>query len=396
MKSIAIIGAGLGPDTLTREAESAIRQAELILGAPRLVRALAPPGVQTLFEYVPERVRAAVFSAPARRIAVLVSGDTGFYSAAEGVLNALPDCEVRFLPGISSLAALFSRLKRPWQTAALVSCHGRDANLVDAVRQNGCTFALTGGNAGALMQSLVDAGFGALFVTLGENLYGENERIRTLPIKEFQGIAPDSLSVLLIDNPAPDPRRPSGIPDERFLRGEVPMTKSEVRAVSLSKLHLFPDAVCCDIGAGTGSVTVEMALAACRGRVYAIEQNAEALELIKRNCRAFHLGNVSLLPGSAPAALSGLPRLDAAFIGGTGGKLAAIIDALIKNNPGIRIVINAIALETVNAAVSAFQQHGMEPEIVSLSVSRAKRAGALHMMLAQNPVFIISGGQDAF
>jgi precorrin-6Y C5,15-methyltransferase (decarboxylating) len=170
------------------------------------------------------------------------------------------------------------------------------------------------------------------------------------------------------------------------------MTKSEVRAVTLSRLSLKPTDICCDIGAGTGSVTVEMALAAYKGHVYAIDKEEKSIELIKQNCRAFHIGNVSPICVNAPDALASLPKLNAAFIGGSGGNIQDIVSALLRNNPDVRIVANAVALESVTAAIEAFRKNGLTPEVMQISCARAQAVGALHMMTAQNPVFIISGG----
>ncbi|MBQ1460114.1 MAG: precorrin-6Y C5,15-methyltransferase (decarboxylating) subunit CbiT, partial [Oscillospiraceae bacterium] len=180
--------------------------------------------------------------------------------------------------------------------------------------------------------------------------------------------------------------------DGEFVRGEVPMTKAEIRAISMSKLLPRPDDVCCDVGCGTGSVTVEMALAAWRGHVYAIDKNEEAVALTERNCAAFHLGNVTVRHGGAPEALNDLPPLDVVFVGGSGKNMDAIFDAVLGKNPRAHIVVNAIALESVQAALNAFAAHGLAAEVVQVGVAAAKTVAGLHMMMAQNPIFIISGG----
>ncbi len=395
MKRVTIVGIGMGPDTVTQEGLEAIQKADILLGAPRMLHAFSYLGKKSYPEYTPKGVCHIVDTSEAALFAVLVSGDTGFFSAAEDLCMALANCEVSLIPGISSLNYFFAKLKRPWQDAALLSCHGRSTNLVDMVRRNRLTFALTGGNLIELAQTLADAGFGGLAAHVGENLSMETERLLTCPVAEIQALGADALCVLLIENPNCDSRVRLGIPDEEFIRGNVPMTKAEVRAVSLSKLGLSPNSVCCDIGAGTGSVAVEMALAAYRGHVYAVEQNEAATALIRQNCRKFHLSNVTAIPRGAPEALDNLPTLDAAFIGGSSGHLKGIVSALIKNNPSMRIVINAIALETLHAALEALDVHGIPAEVVQLGISKAESAGRLHMMKAQNPIFVISGGNYA-
>jgi len=392
MKSVAVVGAGLNAATLTGQGRQAIEQAEALLGAARLLEAYAGLRKPSYPEYAPEQVARRVRESGYQRFAVLVSGDTGFYSAAEGLCQALTDCQLELVPGVSSLSYFFARLQRPWQHAALLSCHGREANLADAVRRSPLTFVLAGGNMRELAEELVAAGFGGLTAWIGEELGGSGERIASLAVAELLAATVSPLSVLLVENPGHDSRIRSGIPDGEFRQGRLPMTKAEVRAVALAKLGLKPESVCCDIGCGTGSVTVEMALAAYQGRVYALDKNDEAMGLVRDNCRLFHLGNVIPVLGSAPEALAALPLLDAAFIGGSGGRMGGIVAALLGKNPRTRIVANAVTLEGLYAVGEAFRANGLAAETVQLSVARNKTVGGLTMMAAQNPVFMISGG----
>lgn len=182
--------------------------------------------------------------------------------------------------------------------------------------------------------------------------------------------------------------------DEVFIRGNVPMTKSEVRAISLSKLELEADSVLYDVGAGTGSVSVEAALEIPGGMVYAIEQKAEAVELIRLNKARFHVENLIVIPGKAPQAFEkiGSEMPTHALIGGSKGELAAILDWLLLCNSEIRIVIQVIALETLSQAVAWLKKRKIEAEIISVSVARARNIGTYHLMQGQNPVYIITFG----
>lgn len=178
--------------------------------------------------------------------------------------------------------------------------------------------------------------------------------------------------------------------DEEFIRGRVPMTKSEVRAVSISKLEPTEGDIVYDIGAGTGSVAVEMALTTRCGHVYAVEYKKEACELIRRNREHFHVNNLTVVEGEAPGVLEGIPGPDKVFLGGSKGKLREILDWIWNKNPGTRVVVNAAALETL-AAVSAYlREHRMEAEIVCVQVARARRLGEYHLMEGQNPVYIVT------
>jgi precorrin-6Y C5,15-methyltransferase (decarboxylating) len=394
MKQVAIVGTGMGPNTLTAQALRAIEQADALIGAPRLIAQFEKLGKPSFAQYAPQAVAGIVNGHEYERLCVLVSGDTGFFSAANGLRIALKDHIVEWVPGISSLSYFFSKIMRPWQDAKVISCHGKSANIVDTVRRNRITFTLTGGNSAALAEELTDYGFGELAASIGENLGFPDEQIRTMPISQVSAAKIDGLAVLMVENPGYDKRSLSGIPDEKFVRGSVPMTKAETRAVTISKLALPPNAVCCDIGAGTGAVTVEMALAAYEGHIYAVDKNEEAIRLVQANCRAFHIGNVKTVLGQAPEALKEMPPLDAAFIGGSAGSLTEIFDALLLNNQSVRIVVNAVALETVHQAMQAFAKRNIEPDVVQISAARANPVGNLHMLQANSPVFILSGGGD--
>lgn len=392
MKQLTIVGVGVGPDSVTPSARQAIERAQVLFGAPRLLQEWNAVQKTAYPYYTAAKILPVINSSDADRFAVLVSGDVGFYSAAASLCQELPGIHVRMEPGISSLHYFFARLGRPWQNAATVSCHGRRANLVDTVRRSAATFVLTGGNVPELGDTLCQAGFGGLAVTVGQRLGLDGESITRHTASDLPSLTTDPLTVLLIDNPSPDASCPIGIDDAAFIRGEVPMTKSAIRAVTMSKLRLQPGAVCCDVGAGTGSVTVEMALSAWRGHVYAIDKAPAAIDLIKQNCAAFHIGNVTPILGDALEQFAALPPMDAVFIGGSSGEMEALIAAAVAKNPAVRIVVNAIALETVQQAMAAFSAQGIEPEIVQLSCAETRAVGRVHMLTAQNPIFILSGG----
>lgn len=188
--------------------------------------------------------------------------------------------------------------------------------------------------------------------------------------------------------------------DEWFIRGSVPMTKSEIRAVSLSKLELHDGCVLWDIGAGTGSVSVEAALSCPGCLVAAFEKKAEAVELIRKNREKAAAGNLWIVEGEAPDSFRQLDcpgfesvrRVTHAFLGGTSGRMEPVIGALLKLNPGIRIVINTITLESTASALECLKRYGIEAEILSMQIAKAEKAGPYHMMKGQNPVYIISFG----
>ena len=171
------------------------------------------------------------------------------------------------------------------------------------------------------------------------------------------------------------------------------MTKEEVRAVSVAKLRLRRGMTVWDVGAGTGSVSVEIARVLREGAVYAVEREPDALALIEQNRAKFGLWNLRPVAGSAPGVLGELPAPDAVFVGGSSGNLAEIVGAALEKNPGARIVVNAVTLETVTEALGCFGRLSLRaPDAVQLSVSRVREAGHYHMMQAQNPVWVLSAG----
>lgn len=394
---ITIIGMGSGePGSMSQAAADALRQADFCIGATRLLAALpAQYTVPRQAATAPEEIVQLIASrTEAGRICLLMSGDPGFYSGAARLLPLLQNHEVEVLPGISSPQLLAARLKRPWQDWWLASAHGRDCQAPLLVRDHAETFFLTGGEqtAQAICRSLREAGFGDCQATVGEYLGGENERIHHASVAELAGQGFASLAVLLVENPRPRDLCSSGLPDDAFIRGATPMTKSEVRAVILSKLRLNAADIVYDVGAGTGSVAVEAALLVREGQVFAIEREAEGCRLITENARRFQAYNLRLAAGEAPQAFAGLPRPDAAFIGGSGGRLREIVQQLLALNPALRLVISAVTLETLAEATAFLSALPIaETEVVQIAVSRAKAIGGHHLMTAQNPVFIISG-----
>lgn len=397
MKKVYIAGMGMSRSTMTLRGEEAVRSSGLIIGAKRMLGEFPDVDAEKIVEFRGAKIAGIIRRYPGEVVTVLVSGDTGFFSAADGLIRALSsvDTEVEVIPGISSMSYFFAKVGIPWQNAAHVSCHGRNCNVADYVRRNRYTFILTGGNTREIGAGLVSAGFEDLSVLIGENLGRESESIKSALAEELETMDTAPLTVLLVCNQSPDDSVPSGIPDSHFIRGDVPMTKSEIRSVIMSRLALRPEETFVDIGAGTGSVTVEAGLALWKGKAFSIERDPSAVDLIRQNCCKFHLGNVSIVSGTAPEDLAEIDVPDAAFIGGSGGRMEEIVRMLCEMNPHIRIVITAIAIESLYDALNALSSAGMDPEVCQISAARSRKAGSLHMMTGQNPIFVISaGGKD--
>lgn len=394
-QKISLVGIGMGAEkTLTLEGKKALNEAELLIGAKRMTEAVQKPGQMVLHEYRSEKIVEYIREHPKyRTVAIALSGDVGFYSGAKKLIDQL-DGNVEVICGISSVVYFMSKIGLSWDDAKIVSAHGRNCNLISLIRHNPKVFSILGTEDGVavLASRLVYYGMGDVTLYVGENLSYENEKIfhdKAANLTEYRG---DALSVVTACNEKATPMSAvHGISDGEFLRGKAPMTKEEVRTVSLSKLRLSEDSVCYDVGAGTGSVSVEMALRAWMGQVYAIEKKEDALALLKENKKKFAVDNLAIIPGVAPEAMTELPAPTHAFIGGSSGNMQDIINLLLEKNPKVRIVINCITLETVTEAMNAIRDFGLEDvDIVQLAAARSKSIGSYHMMMGENPIYIIS------
>ncbi|MCI8811055.1 MAG: precorrin-6y C5,15-methyltransferase (decarboxylating) subunit CbiE [Oscillibacter sp.] len=384
-------GGGGTPDTMTAEVRAAVLEADLLVGASRLLESL-PEGCTTNRQAAvrAQAVLEILQTACAEHPCVVFSGDSGFYSGTQSLVPLLQAAGIAYaiLPGISSVQLLAARLGRPWQDWNLVSAHGEDCDAVGAVCGGKPAFFLTGSDPAEVCRQLAAAGLGMLPVTAGERLSYPDERIVCGTAAELAAQAFAPLAVLLVE-PAPQAERRPGMPDDGFIRGNVPMTKQEVRAAVSAKLAVKPWETVWDVGAGTGSVSVELSGQA--RQVYAVECGAEACGLIRQNRERFCAWNLTLVEGMAPEALQPLPPPDAVFIGGTKGKMAAVAAAALAKNPCVRFCISAVALETLPAAMAALAAHEVPTEVTQIAVSRTRPAGSLHLLTANNPVFLITG-----
>lgn len=403
---VFIAGIGPGSEALqTQEVRAAIERADCLIGARRMLDAVARPQQLTIDAIAPETIASHIAQHPECGVfCVVMSGDTGFYSGTKKLLPLLKECRVRVLPGLSSMSYLCARLGVSYEDAVPVSLHGRDLDIAREVRRRRKVFTLVGGDGGmqALCERLTQAGLGHVRLSVGERLSYPDEAITRGTAQELRSHTFDKLSAALIENDTPNEIVTPGLPDEAFLRNLepgklVPMTKSEVRSICLSKLRLTPNAVCWDVGAGTGSVSIEMARLCADGFVYAIEKNEQALALLEKNRKSFSASNMQIIPGLAPEACRALPAPTHAFLGGTSGSVRDILALLLEKNPHVRIVATAVTLESVSA-LTACMADFEAAECVSVQVSKAAALGRYHLMQAQNPVYIFTlqnGGTDA-
>ena len=436
---ITLAGIGMGAEALlTEEVRNRIAEADYVFGAKRMVESikkLCKQNVKTYNCYLSKDIIPVIenIQENSAKIVILFSGDTGFYSGCEKLYNEL--CKhkgmgkAEVLPGISSLSMLSARTGISWQDAKILSTHGVEpalwkSRLLDAAKREKKTFFLTSGVADVQeIGNLLNSEFAKeewknLKIYLGYQLSYPQEWVRCLtvdelcklmnrdhndgwqdslqnslqedPLDQLQDKPEEGLYVGMLLNEHPKKHRLTpGYPDDMFIRGQVPMTKEEVRSVSICKLHLTEDAVVYDIGSGTGSVSVEIAALSPRVQVYAMEVNGEAVSLLEENCKQFSLHNVRCIRTKAPDGLEDLPMATHAFIGGSKGNLREILWRLYRKNNHMRIVVNAVSMETICQMQELLKELPVEQEeILQLSVTKTKQLGSYHMLQAANPVYI--------
>ena len=410
---ICLAGIGMGSrDCQTREVRQAIENADILLGAERMIAGYSariekkPYYMATqILPYLEKLQEGGILAQrETLRVTVLFSGDTGFYSGCRKLYLALQEAitagqlnaKVRILPGLSSVVSLAARVGESYEDAAILSMHGKKLNRFSAtVESHEKTFLLTSGSEDIreIGRMLTETGLAECEVIAGYQLSYPEEKIRRLTPEQCEQVMEEGLYTCLIRNPHPQPGRlTQGRADSCFPRDvKTPMTKEEVREVSICKLHLTENAVVYDIGSGTGSVAVEIAGLSGQLQVYAIERKPEAVELLRKNREHFHMDNIQIIEALAPEGLEELPTPTHAFIGGSGGRLMDILQVLYRKNPRMRIVINAISMETIAELREVLETFPVEEEeILQMQVNRVKKLGTYHLPQAENPVWICS------
>ena len=389
---IEIISVGPGEAALlTADAKQAIACADAVWCAARHAVLVPPEKVRPLspLEDAIEQMRG--FSETGQNAAVLVSGDAGLYSLLEMLKRKAGGENLRVHPGVSALQLFAARLGVSWQNAKILSAHGRALSpsaLCHAVRTHGQTFLFLDAahNPAWIRKSLTHGGLENARLFIGERLSYPDERTEAYdPDATY-----DPLCMAYIENDAPESGLPPvGLSDEAFIRGKTPMTKRDVRTLVVSALRLKPNGVVWDIGAGTGSVSVECARQCPLGEVYAVEMKADALDLIRRNAERFHALNLHVVPGHAPEALAALPAPDAVFLGGTTGAAEAVADVLRDMQRPIRLVATAVTMESAQEFLRLMRPMA-DFEARQVAVSALESVGRYTMFKAENPVFIFS------
>jgi len=336
-----------------------------------------------------------------QNVCVLASGDPLFFGIGGLVIKRLGAEHVEIVPQPSSMQWAFARAGLKWDDAAFLSLHGRSLEgFLTRLKGQAKVAILTDekNSPPILARRMVEHGETAWVAWVCENLGGPDERVRRFDVADLaacQDVGP--LNVLLLVRSDPSWRAPCTIPflhEDAFAK-RMPkkglITKREVRLLSLAAMGIRPDSVIWDIGAGSGSVSIEAALLAPEGRVYAVEVDPEGVEICRENLRAHAVDNVRVIAGRAPEALADLESPDAVFIGGSKGSMEEIIDVVIDRlQPGGHLVVNAITLENVGETYQALRKRGLVPEVTLLQVSRAEPLAHYLRYEALNPIQIFA------
>ena len=420
-RKIILSGIGMGnTDGMTREAYHAFEEAEVIFGAERMLENLPGKGIKVPYYRADDIISYLIEHPQYTKVAAAFSGDSSFYSGAQSMKKALEEAnekgilksETTILPGISSVSALAARLGVSWNDAVLASIHGRRANVVNLVRKNTKVFLLLSGKNDfeMLVNKFREAGINHVKISAGYRLSYPEEKLFTFYLDEFETKLfdlPEGVYTCLIENEDCEEQiLTPGIDDEIFSRTKVPMTKNEVRVLSISRLELTKNAVVYDVGSGTGSVSIECARLSPDIFVFAIEQKEEAANLTKENAaRLGLLDQIVVINKKAPEGFEELPTPTHVFIGGSSGALSDILSAIqkkliVKENTkgktdkiskGVRVVINAVSLETIAQITKLIQTYPVaHVQLTQIQASRAHKLGSYNLMQAQNPVLIAS------
>lgn len=404
LHQIALLGMGMGDRRLlTGEVQEKLEQAEVLFGAKRLLNESAAwihPAEAKPYYLAEDILPWLQAQECGRKVAVLFSGDTGFYSGAGKLYRVLQQAveqgelraRVKLYPGICAVSYLAASLGVSWEDAAVESIHGREINLPGLLQNHARTFLLLSGSedVNRIGKIMLENHLQEAKVYLGFQLSYPEEQIRCLTPQECMQITQKGLYCCMIYNErAAQHVLTPGLSDRLFTRDRVPMTKEEIRILSVCKLRLTQESVLYDIGSGTGSVSVECARLSEKIRVYAIDCNPAAIELTAGNAVKQGLCNIQTVHGDARDAIQKLPSPTHAFIGGSGGGLGEILKLLYRKNPAMRVVVNAVSLETIAELTALLPKLSLrEREIIQVQIARENSAGRYHLMKAENPVYI--------
>lgn len=401
---VYIIGvAPEGADSLSPAARRLVTQAELVFGGERLLKMLPSLGGEkvTVRNNLAEVARLVQTNLGHKRMVVLASGDPGFFGIGRYMTEKLGKEAVDIIPNVSAMQVAFARIRESWDDAALVSLHARPIEELIAVLCSNDKVGVFTDNEhtpAVIAGALLELGFDGYKAYVCQDLGTANEKVVETDLRGLSQTECSALNVLILQRDPP--KKPlsyssPGIPDDEFYQRrpkEGLITKLEVRAVSLAKMCLDESSTMWDIGAGSGAVSIEASFLARKGHIYAIERNPEDAAIIRKNIKKFHRYNIKVVEAFAPDKLDEMPDPEAVFIGGSGGRMEQILDAVSQRlKSGGRIVVNVATLENLHHAAGGLTARGFSVEVALVNIARSRELSDLTRLEALNPVFIITG-----
>lgn len=331
-------------------------------------------------------------------VSLAVSGDPLMYSLYKTILKdpASRDWQMEVLPGIGSLQMLGAAFGETMEDAQIISVHGRSrtpGSIALTVTESPKVFFLCSREQGPAWLSRIMLDYGLCDVTVfaGANLSYEDELLVSGSPDDMVKQEFPSLCVAMIKNPVPRKvLRPCFLTDEDFERDKTPMTKEEIRVLILHKMKIHPDDIIWDVGAGTGSISIECARQAPFGEVYAVERSEDAVSLIRKNKEKFGTEHLRIYHGEAAEAVKRLPVPDKVFIGGSGGSLGEIMEVIASFDKKVQVTVSAVTLETIAEAGEILSGYDQDYDVISTTIGRGRRIGGYHIMDTNNPVLLFT------
>ncbi len=400
-QKIYLVGAGItGWEGFTKKALEVIGKAEVLIGHKRHLE-IFPDFAGEKQELEDLSIMLEYLRSTDKRVAVLGSGDPNFFGVARFLLRNLPKERVEIFPNVTSIQYAFARIKEPWDDAIFVSVHGRGLKAaIDRIVAAEKVAILTDGvnTPAAIARELIARGAEGYEAWLCEDLGLPAEKFTKTDVRGLSELSASSLNILILIKawePSLTHYPLLGIADEEFATAKKLITKQEVRAVTLAKLQLQDDLVMWDIGAGSGSVSIEAENLMPNGKVFALEKNPQYLTFIRDNLRKFVSRNIMLVEAYAPEGMDDLPDPDRVFIGGSSGMREESIEAVDRRlKPEGRIVLNAVTLDTLTKSVEFLEDHGYAVEVTCVNIAKTRGLTEYKMFEAHNPVYIVAAWKD--
>ena len=333
-----------------------------------------------------------------KKVVLTVSGDPLMYSLYKTICNdpISADWKMEILPGIGSLQMLGAAFGQTMEDARLLSVHGRSmsaGSIAMHVTENPKVFFLCSKEQGPafLARIMLEYGLDDVTIYAGAELSYEDEMLVSGSPQEMVEKEFPSLCVAMIRNPAPRAiTRPCFLSDADFVRDKTPMTKEEIRVLILHKMKLHPDDIVWDVGAGTGSISIECARQTPFGQVHAVERNDLAISLIQKNKEKFATDHLTIWQGDAAEEVKKLPMPTKVFIGGSGGKLKEIMAVIAAFARPIQVTVSAVTIETIAETSEILGQYDPDYDVIQATVGRGRKIGSYHIMDTNNPVMIFT------